>query len=116
MQVYATPESLPAPQFDIDSTADAYDKLCDEHSEKLKTWLKAHGYPGANTGKTVRFSVADGYAVYMLAEGKKSMLVHLDYWDGYNFPEVKFLPKKEILARIKQEEELSKLFGSRKSS
>ncbi len=114
MQVYAAPESIPAPQFDINATVEAYDKLCDEHKAKLVTWLKANGYTGANTGKTVRFSVADGYAVYMLAEGKKSILIHLDHWDGYSFPEVKFLPKKEILARIKQEEALSKLFGSRK--
>lgn len=117
MKVYQAPDEVPSPSISLlvsSNTNKPYEKACDDHREALKNWLKKSGYAGANTGKVVRFPVADGYAEYMLAEGKTSCLIHLDYYDGYRYPDVKFLPKKEILARIQQEENMAKLFASKR--
>jgi len=111
MKVYSVPAEVPAPE--IDWANFDYDKLVREHKERLKTYLQKVGFTGRNTGKVISFHVADGYAYYMMAEGRKSFLIHLPYGDAYQYPDVQFLPKKEILRRIKQEEEMRKIFSSR---
>lgn len=111
MKVYSVPSEVPAPV--VDWIHFDYHKMVkdqSDHQARLKAWLVSQGYTGKNTGKIVRFQVADGYAVYMMAEGRKSVLIHLPYGDSYQYPDVRFLPKKEILRRIAQEENLSKLF------
>ncbi len=110
MKVYDCPKHLPAPQPDWENPNwNALNREEIKHTEDLKQWLKANGYPGKNTGETIHFGVADGHAVYMMAEGKKSCLIHLPYGDGYSYRDVTFLPKAEILRRIKQHKELHKL-------
>ena len=94
---------------------DGYYKAIEDHKAKVKAWLLAHGYKGKNTGRIVRFPVADGYAEYMIAEGgRKSGLIHLPYGDGYDYRDVEFLPKKEILRRADRAEGLAKLFASKR--
>ncbi len=45
--------------------------------------------------------MADGYALYMFADaGAKSVLVHLPYGDGYDYPDVRYIPKTEVLRRM----------------
>jgi hypothetical protein len=111
MKVFALPAEIPAPavnyqQYDRDQVA------ADEraHQERLAAWLRTNGYPGPHTGKVYRTHVADGYALYMLADGKTSALIHLPYGDAYESRDVGFLPKKEILARIAADERRAAFF------
>lgn len=87
---------------------EAYEVLLVEELKKL-------GFTGKNTGRKCQFQVADGYAEYMLADGKKSALIHLSYGDGYQYRDVEFLPKKEIMARIEQRERQIAFFEKRKT-
>lgn len=105
MKVYSLPKEVPAP---VPNYSDMEKVFADEekHKEQLKAHLIKTGFSGKNTGKTVRFQVADGYAVYMLAEGKTSCLIHLPYGDGYDYRDVQYIPKAEILRRIKADESL----------
>jgi hypothetical protein len=111
MKVFSCPAEVPEPQPDYKN----YDRVKeqqaeDAHLEALKAWLVSKGYTGKHTGATVRFQVADGYAQYMLADGKSPCLIHLPYGDAYQYRDVQFLPKAEILHRIEREKAWSKLF------
>lgn len=114
MKVYDLPAEVPAPEVDYRE----YDfkregEKQEEHTNRLIDWLKAAGYSGKNTGKIVSFQVADGHASYMLAEGKTSALIHLPYGDAYEYRDVNFLPKKEILRRIEAKGKLKSIFGGK---
>ena len=103
MKVYACPAECPAPKPDYAN----YDRKKEEaaelrHQEELKAWLVGAGYKGANTGGILQIPHADGYAVYMLAEGKSSCLIHLPYGDGWNSPMAEGLTKKAVIKMIKQ--------------
>ena len=101
MKIFDCPNEIPAPQVDYknyDSDKNQRDE--EEHGEQLKTWLKANGYPGKYTGEIFRVGIADGYAQYMVADGRTFCLIHLPYGDAYDSQDVQFLPKKEIIRRV----------------
>lgn len=114
MKVYNLPVEVPFPDPDYQNYDwDAEQRREAEHRAALSAWLRANGWTGKNTGRTVRFGVADGYALYMLAEGpgRKSCLIHLPYGDAYQYRDVEFLPKAEILRRLDQQDTIAKLFS-----
>ena len=101
MKVFALPAEVPAPQVDY-LNFDLNRVTNDERRHRLA--LQAHlinlGYTGKNTGKTVNFPVADGYAQYMIMEhGKTFALIHLPYGDAYQFQYANRLTKQDVLAR-----------------
>jgi hypothetical protein len=100
MKVYDCPKECPwVPDYtSLDFAAE--EKREKEHSTRLKTWLLEHGYTGKYTGSMVHFGVADGSAQYMIADGKSFCLIHLPYGDAYQYRDIKFLPKREIIKRI----------------
>jgi len=103
MKVYDVPKELPAPKFDFNNI-EGYDKACSDHKEKLKTYLVTMGYTGKNTGLEYQTPMADGCACYMIADApRQACLIHLPYWDGWHDRNVEFVPKKEIIARAKQQ-------------
>jgi len=74
------------------------------HKASLLTWLQSNGYKGKLTGEVVRFSVADGYAEYMVADkGRSCDLIHLPYWDAYQLPYAHRLTRKDIIQAIEVE-------------
>lgn len=105
MKIYACPPEVPAPEMDFKNFN--YDKmLADEaaHVGKLKAHMVGMGFKGENTGEVIRFPVADGSAQYMFADaGAKSVLIHLPYGDAYSYRDAEFIPRTEILKRIKAE-------------
>jgi hypothetical protein len=114
MKVYGLPEELKAtlPVHDYRTTDyDAWTKAENEHRATIKAWLLENGYTGRHTGRILRMPVADSYAEYMVADGAPSMLLHLPYCDGYDSPDVQFLPKKEVLRRCTNHDKLFKLMG-----
>lgn len=101
MKVFRLPKDVPAPVVDYSFYNREKEASAEkEHCEKLKAFLIRNGYTGKHTGELVTFPVADGYAVYMMAEGSRSCLIHLPYGDGYHYRDVSFLPKAEIIRRI----------------
>ena len=113
MKVFSSP--VPAPEVDYANyDRDKERKREDEHTSSVKKWLLDNGYNGKLTGKIVTFPVADGYAQYMLADGRKSALIHLPYGDAYNYNDVQFLPKKEIIRRIEADKKFNAMFTKQK--
>lgn len=111
MKVYGLPAEVAAPEVDYRNyDRERVQKQETEHREKLAGWLRNAGYNGKRTGEIVRFQVADGYAQYMLGDGKKSCLIHMPYGDAYAYDDVRFLPKAEIIKRIDADKRFAKLF------
>ena len=112
MKVYACPGEVAAPKvdyfnFDHAKNAEAERK----HQEALKAWAVEAGFTGKNTGRILRSAYADGYALYMMVEGRTSFLIHLPYGDGYDNPLVNGLTKKAVLEEIDRAERMDAFFA-----
>jgi len=101
MKIYSCPKEVPAPEPDY-SNYDHAKVDADEqrHMDALKSWLIEKGYTGKYTGEIYKEGVADGYALYMVMDGRTFGLIHLPYGDAYQSRDVGFLPKKEIIRRL----------------
>lgn len=114
MKVFGLPQTLEATTPKVDYRNFNYDTMiADEnaHRETVKNWLLEQGYTGKHTGGVLRMPIADGHAEYMLADGSPSILLHLPYGDAWDSPDVQYLPKKEVVKRIKGHEAMMKAFG-----
>ncbi len=110
MKVYSCPDEVQFPEPDFTSYDLAKEQAREQaHSEALKAWLIEQGYTGPYTGEILLEPHADGYAQYMMADGRSSCLIHLPYGDAWNSPNVTHLPKKEVIARIKRSRAQPKL-------
>src|SRR3989304_3088397 len=101
MKIHCLPTEVPAPTPNY-TNYDSVKEIAAEnkHMADLKAWLKKVGYTGKYTGEIYKEQIADGYALYMVADGGRNFaLIHLPYGDGYDSRNVQFLPKKEIIAR-----------------
>lgn len=119
MKVVSLPKDCPAPDIDdffqdgigIGIAIEKWHAAQDQHKVDLVQTLKDLGYSGKNTGRVLEMPVGDGAALYMLAEGPKSFLVHLPYGDAYHSPDVEFLPKSEVLRRIDSRDNIKAIFS-----
>ena len=111
MKIFKCPKEVSEPKpdyanYDYKTQVEAEKK----HMADLKEWLKKAGYTGKYTGEIYKEPVADGYALYMVADGSKSGLIHLGYGDGYQSRDVSFLPKKEVFRRIDADKKFYAMF------
>lgn len=114
MKIFGLPETLPAPVVDFSNyDREAVQAAEDAHIAALKAYMIDMGYTGKHTGDIYSVPIADGYALYMLADGRGGGLVHLPYGDGYQCPNVQHLSKKVILARIKANKSMVSIFAAR---
>jgi len=114
MKIYDLPKEVPAPVVDYSNynhkKAEADEK---KHTNKLKKHLIKLGYDKPLTGEILRDPVADGYALYMVADaGRNWGLVHLPYGDAYHSTDVEFLPKAEVKKRIQSQKKIADLFSA----
>ncbi len=114
MKIYSCPAQVPAPKPDYANYNHAKElQREEEHQAKLKAFLLANGYPGKHTGAIYSEGVADGHALYMLADGPKSCLIHLPYGDGYQSRNAQFVPKSEVIRRIEGEKRFADLLAAK---
>jgi hypothetical protein len=116
MKVFNLPEECPMPKVNFGDGFD-YNKMVEaetDHAATLAEWLRGQGYTGEHTGKILRMPFADGHAQYMFADAKRgSCLIHLPYGDGWHDPNAKFLPKGEVIKRVKQQDRIAEMFAAR---
>lgn len=114
MKVYGHIEGLEYPEPDY-THYDSDKELArqEAHIAKMKAELLKMGYTGKHTGKIFCEPMGDGYAQYMLADGRQSFLVHLPFGDSYHSRNVEYLPKKEVIKRIEASEQLASIFSKR---
>jgi hypothetical protein len=113
IKIYSLPAEVPAPEVDYSNFDHAKVQADEEqHMANLKAFLVKAGYNGKHTGEIYSEQVADGYALYMVADAKAKNfgLVHLPYGDRYQSRNVGFLTKAEILRRIEAEKKFRLAF------
>lgn len=116
MKIYATPANIPFPEQDWSKPYDANDTSEQDWVESVKNEMFKLGWTGLHSGEIIRFGVADGHASYMYfssSHTSKAGLIHLPLGDAYQYRDVEFLPKREILKRLKGQAAMAKLFGHR---
>ncbi len=114
MKVYSLPKEVPAPQPDYSHYDHAKEmKAEQDHKAALKAYLIRMGYTGKYTGEIYQEQIADGYALYMVADGPKAGLIHLPYGDAYQSRDVQFVPKKEVFRRIEAHKKFNALFANK---
>ena len=113
MKIFNPPKEVPAPTPDYENYNNTKEVAAEnKHMADLKAWLKKAGYKGKYTGEIYKEQIADGYALYMVADGAKFCLIHLPYGDCYQSRDVSFLPKKEIIRRIEAAKSFRALWNS----
>ncbi len=116
MKIFSLPATLPAPEPNYRNYDSAREQAReDDHRALLKAYLIRMGYTGKYTGEVYRAQIADGYAQYMMLDGRVSGLIHLPYGDGYQCPNVQHLSKRVIVQRIETDKRWSALFASRRA-
>jgi hypothetical protein len=110
--IYSAPSSVPLPKYDIKNVKD-WQQEEDDYIAQLKAVLLRRKN-GKNIGEVLRFPVADGYAMYMVASMRPLELVHLPLGDCWEFDYVHLLNAEEVQKRIDSHKALEELFGKKK--
>ena len=118
MKVYAVPDAIKVPEFQdcmVNGSFDPakYDTSNDRFFDDLEAELRRMGYTGKRTGKLWRSPMADGYAIYMVAEkGSTMVLIHCPIGDAWCLPEwqTRGLTRAEVIKRV----DAPKLFGEKR--
>lgn len=91
--VYAAPKGFDPPAWESyrDEQGrffgpDKMNEIDDAYIARLAAEARKHR-TGDLIGETIRFQVADGYALYMIWAHRPFQLVHIDLHDGYQIPE-----------------------------
>lgn len=127
MQIYSVPDGIDTPDFaesmvDGRFSMERYNERNEKLATEVKEWLTTNGYNGPLTGETVHWSVADGYAEYMVghAPGRKPsmILIHLAFGDGYHINEImaRGLRQADIKEQIRREASIAEMFSRKKKS
>jgi len=114
MKVYSLPEELEATLPPMMRDWREWEAAEEAHKQTVKEWLIANGYDGPNTGREYHEPAADGYARYMYADRKgKPCLIHLPYGDGWNARNIEFIPAREIIKRMDQQDRVNAMFADK---
>ncbi len=72
--------------------------------------------PGDMVGETIKWGVADGYAVYMIVKEKPLTVQHVDHGDGYRVDPIMIrgLRLSDVRGRVAQEKRIAELFSKKK--
>ena len=103
-KIYSAPESIEVPSWD----AEDWEKEENRYIEELRKYCLDDN-SGSYIGKVANFSIADGYASYMIASIRPLELIHMETGDAYEYPHIERLNAKDIKQNIDFQESLKKL-------
>lgn len=110
IKVYSGIEGLPAPEYKSGEDYNSYNKRCDDYENKLVALAKK-GSSSKIAGEVIKFGVADGYARYVVI--KPTEVIHINTYDGYQFPYIQNLRGKDVTAEVKSQKEFRKIFSKK---
>lgn len=98
----------------FDSKGDWREVSRKRHAEIKAKYAKGDGL----TGEVIRFSVADGFAQYVVTSVKPLTLVFIDEMDGYRIPEahIRGLRLKDVEAMVAREKAWEEMFAKKKGA
>lgn len=116
-KVYNPPSDIKVPSL-FDFIKPKFDRVAYEAAEQnyiaeVKEYLKAWA-DKPSFGEVISFQVADGYALYLVADLKPVTLVHLPLGDAWHYEGASKLTAKNVLALIERQKSLREIFGNAK--
>ena len=108
-KIFSAPTEFEVPQLDF-GNINAYEPAWEKYEADLKASCIRRN-PTEHVGKVIRFPVADGYAMYMIAAMKPVQLIHLEYLDSYHFEYAHRLTATDIKEKISQDKAMNEIFG-----
>lgn len=110
-QVFSAPASIAPPVIDYRND-DTGEKAENEYIAAIADYCKARRPAADGIGEVVRFPVADGYALYMVASLEPAELIHIPLGDGWSIPDahLRGITADDLVSRIEAGRALRKLF------
>ena len=113
-EIYSAPTEIELPKFDFKNfNYEEHQKKENAYIEKLRQFCFKRKR-GKNVGEIIKFQVADGYALYMVASMRPLELIHIPLGDAYDFQYVHLMTPKEVQESIDREKAIAKLFADKK--
>ena len=103
-KIYAAPDSIETPSWDVED----WEKEEKRYTEEVRKYCLDFKQDSYN-GKIANFSIADGYASYMVISIRPLELMHLETGDAYEYPHIARLNAKDIKQNIDFQESLKNL-------
>ena len=110
-KIFSVPSTLKVPEYDYKNPGQ-YEKDEKKFFEDLKTLLLKRKNEEC-VGETIKFQVADSYAVYVVASIKPLELVHIPIMDAWEFQYANRLTAKDVKEKIRSEKALQALFAKK---
>ncbi len=112
-KVYSAPDEIKLPVINFGKTTSKEWLENDaKYLSELSAWCKRRNPNDPDyVGEVLRFPVADGYALYMVAALKPIQLIHIELGDAYVFKYAELLKKADIKDKIDKSKEINTLFG-----
>lgn len=104
------PENIQPPVFVFEGAVN-YKIKCNKYLQQLKEYCIKISPNELYIGEIVNYSVADGYASYMLAKTNPLTLIHIKLYDAYWYEGIEHFPKSAIIEKIKNQIAIKKIFG-----
>jgi hypothetical protein len=104
-QILYPPKSIKKPVFNIDT----YHEDEEKYVKELKAFCLANG-SGKNVGETIKFQVADSYAVYMILSMNPLELIHVPVGDEWHFDHVDLMTTERVQEMIDHDKAMKSLF------
>lgn len=118
-KIFSAPSSIEVPRFkyggDGKTVAElraAYHAAEAKYFEDLKAVLVKRKNQ-KHVGEVIRFPVADGYAMYMVASLSPVELVELALGDAWQYQYAHRLTKADIIQKIESQQAMAKLFSKK---
>lgn len=111
-KIYSLPKDLLNKIPDIWTNNKDYQKREDAFIKEVSDMCQKRNPVGDKKyiGKTIKFSVADGHAVYMIASLKPLGLIHLPLMDGYEASDVDLMTAKRVKEKVDADKSLQDYF------
>jgi len=110
-KIYSGIEGLEPPELDF-TDYKKYEQESEKYVDKLRKACQANSTDKI-AGQTIRFGVADGYAMYMVYGVKPLELIHVNAGDGYHADLVELLTVTKVRELVERERKLQELFGNK---
>ena len=112
-KIYGLPKDLRDKVPNIWNNSKDYKKREDAFIKEVSILCKERNSVGDQKyiGETIKFQVADGYAIYMVAGLKPLQLIHLPLMDGYEANDVDLMTAKRVKEKVDSEKKLVKFFN-----
>lgn len=108
-EIYSAPEEVAVPKWDSPNWMEEEN----DYIKNLKAHINKMGYKGKNVGEVIKFSVADGYALYMVLNMNPVKLIHLELGDAYQFQYAHLMTGEEVQGLIDRDRAMAKLFSKK---